>query len=84
MLMMVVVTVARNRFLSPGMIVGRFAFVLSRSSSPFRIIGGVGATLRLRVVVVIDELLDGPQDVAIAPVQRRFQRCSFCLREKFG
>ena len=70
MLMMVVVTVARNRILPPGMIVEKFAFVLSRSSSPFRIIGLVGATLRLRVFVVRDELLDGYQDVAVQPIYK--------------
>jgi len=91
MMMMMVVIVARHVFLSGARrrVFRRFALVLvvsGRRSFRICLVGVDSAVVafRLRIVVVIDELLDGSENVSVAPVQRWFERGSFGLREKSG
>lgn len=91
----VVVIVARDVLLpaTGRRMLRRFALVLGAVSgrwmSSFQIglVGVDGAAVvafRLRIVVVVDELLDGSEDVSVAPVQRRFECGPFGLREESG
>lgn len=96
MLVVVVVVIVARDVLLPAAgrrMLRRFALVLGAVSgrwmSSFQIglVGVDGAAVvafRLWIVVVVDELLDGSEDVSVAPVQRRFECGPFGLREESG